>query len=183
MRFVRKGMAGLLADFADHITKLIEPLVTDLGFELIRVSYGGGRRSTLQVMAERPDGTMTVDDCAKLSREVSALLDVEDPIDDEFYLEVSSPGVDRPLTRLKDFDRWQGFEGKVELHDQVDGRRRFKGMLTGVTDDQVLMEVDGEAVAFQFDDIHKAKLVLTDALLDHMAAQRKASEQEEQAHG
>ena len=163
-----------MTDFADHIRSLIEPLVTDLGFEIVRVTYGGARRTTLQVMAERPDGTMTVDDCAKLSREVSAFLDVEDPIAGEFYLEVSSPGVDRPLTRLKDFDRWKGFEGKVELSEQVDGRRRFKGILKGVDGDTVLMDVEDEAVALAFDDIHKAKLVLTDELLDYMAKKMKA---------
>ncbi|MEX0299879.1 MAG: ribosome maturation factor RimP, partial [Kordiimonas sp.] len=99
-----------MTEAADQIAAIIEATVESMGYELIRVTYGGGRKPTLQIMAERPDGTMGVEDCAKLSREVSLLLDVEDPLQGEYLLEVSSPGVDRPLTRPKDFERWVGFE-------------------------------------------------------------------------
>ena len=149
---------------------MIEPTVAALGFELVRVTFGGSRRPTLQVMAERPDGTMSVDDCASLSRELSALLDVEDPIAGEYMLEVSSPGIDRPLTRLKDFDRWAGFQARLELDASIDGRRRFKGTLRGVEGDSVRLDVDDATLALPFDRIAKAKLVMTDALLAHAAA-------------
>ncbi len=151
---------------ATHVSDLIEPTVEALGFELVRVTFGGGRKPTLQVMAERPDGTMSVEDCAQLSREISVLLDVEDPISGEFLLEVSSPGIDRPLTRRKDFERWLGFEAKVELFDQVDGRRRFKGKLGSLADDQLTMETDDGPVTVAIGDVSKAKLLMTDALLN-----------------
>ncbi len=148
-----------------QIRDLIEPAVEGLGFELVRVTYGGGRKPTLQIMAERPDGTMSVDDCARLSREVSLILDVEDPLPGEYLLEVSSPGVDRPLTRAKDFERWVGFETKVELATQMDGRRRFKGRMTEFTGSEVRLVTDEGEVVLPFDDISKAKLILTDELL------------------
>lgn len=150
----------------DRLKLLIEPTITDLGFELVRVSYGGGRRPTLQIMAERPDGTMLVEDCAILSRQLSVLLDAEDPISGEYMLEVSSPGIDRPLTRLKDFERWIGFDAKVELHMQQDGRRRFRGQIKRVAGDQISLVVDdGDEVEVHFSDVAKAKLILTDALI------------------
>lgn len=157
-----------MSDPADVVTGIIQPIAQDLGFELVRVTYGGGRKPTLQIMAERPDGTMTVDDCAKLSREVSALLDVEDPLDGEYLLEVSSPGIDRPLTRPKDFMRWVGFDAKVELHEASEGRRRFRGVITEATDAQVTLDVSdlNEVVEISYGDISKAKLILTDELID-----------------
>ena len=151
---------------ATHVSELIGPTVEALGFELVRVTFGGGRKPTLQVMAERPDGSMSVDDCARLSREISVLLDVEDPIAGEFLLEVSSPGIDRPLTRRKDFERWLGFDAKVELFDQIDGRRRFKGKLISLDGDNLAMETDEGDIVITLGDVSKAKLLMTDALLN-----------------
>lgn len=159
------GAGNIALDINAKIAQLIEPTLEAMGFELVRVSYGGGQRPTLQVMAERPDATMSVDDCADLSHELSALLDVEDPIKSEYVLEVSSPGIDRPLTRLKDFDRWAGFEAKVELTDRVDDRRRFRAIPLGTTADRVKFDLDGEEFEVGFDQIAKAKLILTDALI------------------
>ena len=153
-----------------HIRELIEPAVEGLGFELVRVTYGGGRKPTLQIMAERPDGTMSVDDCARLSREVSVILDVEDPLPGEFLLEVSSPGVDRPLTRKKDFERWQGFDTKIELALAIDGRRRFKGKMTSFDGSDIVLETDEGTVTLKYSDVSKAKLLLTDELLDAVKA-------------
>ena len=113
-----------------------------MGFELVRVRYMGGKSATVQIMADRPEGGIEVDECADISTAISATLDVEDPIEDAYTLEVSSPGIDRPLTRLKDFEIWQGYEAKLETTELIDGRRRFKGTLQGVEDDEVLIEVD-----------------------------------------
>lgn len=168
-----------MAEASVQIRELIEPAVEGLGFELVRVTYGGGRKPTLQIMAERPDGTMSVEDCARLSREVSLILDVEDPLPGEFLLEVSSPGVDRPLTRAKDFERWVGFETKVELSQPIDGRRRFKGRMTTFDGQELVLETDEGTVVLQYSDVEKAKLILTDELLE--AVQKKAAQ--EQADG
>lgn len=157
-----------MSDPAVTVTDIINETVAALGFELVRVSYGGGRKPTLQIMAERPDGTMTVEDCAKLSREISAILDVEDPLDGEFLLEVSSPGIDRPLTRPKDFVRWVGFDAKVELEEATEGRRRFRGTIKAAADDTITLDVSDvkEPVVVSYADISKAKLILTDELID-----------------
>ena len=155
-----------------QIQELIQSTVEGLGFELVRVTYGGGRKPTLQIMAERPDGTMGVEDCAILSREVSLILDVEDPLPGEFLLEVSSPGIDRPLTRAKDFERWVGFETKVELGNQMEGRRRFKGRMTSFNGTEVVIDTDEGEVVLPFGEISKAKLILTDELLE--AVQKQA---------
>jgi len=168
-----------LSAAAENITSIIEPTVEALGYELIRVSYGGGRKPTLQIMAEKPDGTMGVDDCARLSRELSAILDVEDPISEEYLLEVSSPGVDRPLTRAKDFERWMGFDAKVELKEQLEGRRRFRGKLETFDGNNISILTDDEGkVEINIDDIAKAKLLLTDELLDAVQKQRQNQEAE-----
>jgi len=129
----------------------------------------------LQIMADRPDGGIEVDDCAKISRAVSAVLDVEDPISGEYVLEVSSPGIDRPLTRLKDFQTYAGHEAKLETHEMIDGRRRFKGVLQGVEDGEILVEIEEDTViGLDFDMLSDAKLVLTDALIAESLAGRKA---------
>lgn len=163
-----------MSDAADNIAALIDPTVSALGYELIRVSYGGGRKPTLQIMAERPDGTMGVEDCAKLSRELSLILDVEDPLPGEYLLEVSSPGIDRPLTRPKDFERWLGFDAKVELGVQMDGRRRYRGRMTSFDGAMLIMETDEGVVEIEFGEIAKAKLLMTDELLE--AVQKSAAE-------
>ncbi len=150
------------------IASLIEPTIEALGYELVRVqmfSSPKGEASTLQVMAEAEDGTMTVEACAKISREISVIMDVEDPIDSEYVLEVSSPGLDRPLTRLKDFVNYAGYETKVELQQAVNNRKRYRGMLLGTNENLILMDVDGERFELPFEDILKAKLVMTDELM------------------
>lgn len=152
-------------DAAEKVKALIEPVVEDMGYELVRVTFGGGERPTLQIMAERPDGTMNVEDCADLSRELSALLDVEDPVPSDYVLEVSSPGIDRPLTREKDYTRWAGHLLRVETSVPMDGRRRFKGRLLGLDNGAVHIRLDEGDVALPLSDIQKAKLVMTDELI------------------
>ena len=154
-------------DGTERVQGIIAPTVAAMGYEIVRVQLSGGRRPVLQVMAERADGAaMTVDDCADISRTVSALLDVEDPISGAYHLEVSSPGIDRPLTRLKDFERYAGFEARIETKALIDGRRRFKGVLKGIAGERVRVETEDGAVAeLPFGGILRAKLVLTDALI------------------
>jgi len=153
-------------DASRQVADLIEPTLRDMGFELVRVLLHGGQRPTLQVMAERADRTpMTVEHCAEISRAVSALLDVADPIAGAYRLEVTSPGLDRPLTRRADFERFRGFEARVETEQPIDGRRRFRGRLLGLVDDQVRLQLDAGEQAIAFDDIKKAKLVVTDEVL------------------
>lgn len=150
----------------ERIIEIIEPSLNDMGFDLVRVLVQGQRRPTLQVMAERRDrAQMTVDDCAEISRTVSALLDVEDPFPTAYQLEVSSPGIDRPLVRAADFDRFKGFEARIETAVPLDGRRRFKGRLLGIEADAVRIALPDAELAIPLDDIKKAKLVLTDELL------------------
>lgn len=167
-------------DPAKRIREIIEPAIEAMGFEVVRVSFGGGDRPTLQVMAERPDGTISVDECADVSREISALLDVDDPIAGKYVLEVSSPGLDRPLTRLKDFERNCGKEIKLLLLDTVDGRRRYRGPLLDVVDNCISIECDGERASFEFEAIEKAKLVLTDALLAEATGKTKNQKSKKQ---
>lgn len=156
---------------AQRIAAIIAPTIADLGFELVRIQMTGTAPRILQIMAERPDGTMRVEDCEELSHAVSALLDVEDPIQGEYNLEVSSPGMARPLTRPKDFERWAGFEAKIELSEPLAERRRFKGRLAGFQDDEVLIEipVDGydepQIIGLPFALLADAKLVIDDAMI------------------
>lgn len=153
-------------DATGRIEQIITPSVEDMGYEVVRVQLAGGVRAVLQIMAERADGApMTVEDCADISRAVSALLDVEDPLPDAYTLEVSSPGLDRPLTRLKDYERFAGFEAKLETRLAVDGRKRFKGMLRGLEDGLISMETEQGAALLEFGNILRAKLVLTDELI------------------
>lgn len=156
-----------------RIAEIITPVVEDLGFEVVRVRLMSGRDSTLQIMAQKPDGSIEVDDCATISTAVSAVLDVEDPILDAYTLEVSSPGIDRPLTRLKDFDRWEGYVARIETQDLIDGQRRFKGVLAGTDGDDVLIEIAQGTIGLKFDWLSDAKLVLTDELIRDVLRGRK----------
>jgi len=152
-------------DAVSRIEALIAPTLADMGYEIVRVRFGG-KPAVLQIMAERAaDGLMDIDDCEAVSRAVSAILDVEDPIEQAYNLEVSSPGIDRPLTRQKDFVRWAGHEAKVELKAAVEGRKRFRGLLFGVDGGNVRILVDGTEMSFAFADVHDAKLILTDELI------------------
>ncbi len=156
-------------DLASRIEAIIAPAVEAMGFELVRIRYGGGTRPVLQIMAERENGEMSVEDCARLSRTISALLDVEDPISDEYVLEVSSPGIDRPLTRPKDFARYAGHLAKLEVMPPLQGQRRFRGQLAGLTGPAQnvlrLIPETGDAVEIPLEQITRAQLVLTDALI------------------
>jgi len=162
-----------MADPAQLVSALISPVLDDMGYEIVRVQLQGGNRPVLQIMADRADGaSMTVDDCADISRSVSAILDVEDPIPSAYHLEVSSPGIDRPLTRLKDFDRFAGFDAKIELAHAVNGRRKFSGRLIGTENGEtVIIETEEGQIELIFNQIGKAKLILTDALIAHAQAQ------------
>jgi ribosome maturation factor RimP len=148
----------------NEIARIIEPSLSAMGYRLVRVAMIG--RATLQVMAEHADDApMTVENCADISRTVSALLDVADPIAGAYTLEVSSPGIDRPLVRPEDFDRFTGFEAKLELAAPVDGRKRFRGRLLGRSDDRIRLATDTGEVALSFAAVARAKLVVTDDLL------------------
>ncbi|THD76890.1 ribosome maturation factor RimP [Thalassobius vesicularis] len=162
-----------------RLAEIVGPVIADMGFELVRVRLMGGKTNTLQIMAERPEGGIEVDDCAEISTAVSAILDVEDPLTDQYILEVSSPGIDRPLTRMKDFETYEGYEAKLETADMVAGRKRFKGELAGIEGDEVLINIEeaGETitVGLNFDWLADAKLVLTDELIREALNQRKAA--------
>ncbi len=164
-----------------RLAEIITPVIEDMGFELVRVRLMSGKATTLQIMADRPEGGIEVDDCAEISNAVSAVLDVEDPILDAYTLEVSSPGIDRPLTRLKDFEAFEGYEAKIETNQPIDSRRRFRGVLAGVEGGEVLINVtapgsgeDTVTIGLPFDWLADAKLVLTDDLIRDMLKGRKA---------
>jgi len=161
-----------------RLAAILTPVVEGMGYELVRVRLMSGKSKTLQIMADRPDGGIDVDECGEISTAISATLDVEDPIEDAYTLEVSSPGIDRPLTRLKDFEAWAGYEAKVETTELIDGRRRFRGTLEGVEDGEILMEVEAESegrvtIGLPFDWLSDAKLILTDDLIRDMLKARK----------
>jgi len=162
----------------DLLDALLSPAVDAAGYRLVRLRLMGGKRKTLQVMAERPDGTMDVDDCAQLSRRLSEVLEAADPIGDEYVLEVSSPGIDRPLTAAGDFERFAGHEARVELKQPIDGRRRFKGIIAGLHNGEVVMETPGEhgpeRVLLPLSGIAEAKLILTDRLIRESLKARDA---------
>ncbi len=168
---------------AERIARLITPTLESLGFELVRVQLSGSQRPTLQVMAEPANGrVMSVEDCASVSRAISALLDVEDPIAGTYSLEVSSPGIDRPLTRMKDYERFMGHEAKIETSAPIEGRKRFKGAIKAVDAKAVALEVEGAEIRIPFSEIHKAKLVLTDALIKlHQDAEDRNAEDRDNA--
>ena len=159
-----------------RLAEIITPVIEDMGFELVRVRLMGGETKTLQIMADKPQGGIEVDDCGEISTAVSAVLDVEDPITDPYHLEVSSPGIDRPLTRLKDFETFEGYEVKLETAEMIDGRRRFKGVLAGVEGTEVLLNVNEGTIGLEFDWLSDAKLVLTDELIQEMLRQRKVTQ-------
>jgi ribosome maturation factor RimP len=161
-----------------QLLEMLDPVAEAAGFEIVRLRLMAGKeRRRLQIMAETPDGDMTVEGCTVLSRAFSEILDAADPISGEYTLEVSSPGIDRPLTRLKDFDTWEGFEARIELDRLADNRKRFKGELAGTEDGQVGINIEGEAettLYIPFDWILEAKLVLDDKLMKHGAEERAA---------
>lgn len=160
-----------------RLAEIILPVIEDMGYELVRVRLQGGKTSLLQIMADRPEGGINVDDCAEISTMVSATLDVEDPIEEAYTLEVSSPGIDRPLTRLKDFATFEGYEARLETTQPIDGRKRFKGVLAGVEGDEVLLNIqeggETQTIGLHFDWLADAKLVLTDDLIAEMLKQKK----------
>ncbi len=156
---------------------LLEPVITGLGYEVVRILTIGQKNPTLQIMIDRLDGKdITVEDCATASRAVSAVLDEKDPIKDQYSLEVSSPGLDRPLTKIEHFKRFSGYEARIETAVEVEKRKRFKGILGNVDEqNRVHIDVDGTDYAIAFDDISKAKLILTDELLQ-TASEAQAAE-------
>lgn len=172
-RFTKEaGLEGELASLA-------EPVLEDLGFRLVRVKVSKRDGQTVQIMAERPDGSINIDDCETISRQLSPLLDVNDVIDGAYRLEVSSPGIDRPLVRPKDFEDWAGHEAKVELNEPIEGRRRFRGELEGFEDGEIRVKVDlkdaGEAViGIPVSLVKDAHLVLTDELVREALSRAKA---------
>ena len=181
-RFIRES--GLAA----KVAALIEPALEDRGFRLVRVALTGQDGKTLQVMAERPDGTMTIEECEVVSRDISPLLDVHDPIAGTYRLEVSSPGIDRPLVRPSDFEDWSGYEAKIELNEPIDGRKRFRGVLEGFENGEVRIEVEVEGVGrsvigLPMGLVGDAKLVLTDELIREALRRAKKSKSDEAGSG
>ena len=144
-------MSDLIAKSAmdRRLAEIVTPVIEGMGFELVRIRLMGGNTRTLQIMAEKPEGGIEVDDCGEISIAVSAVLDVEDPVEDNYILEVSSPGIDRPLTRLKDFETWKGWEARIETTELIDGRRRFKGGLAGVEGEEILIEIETDKVVLE----------------------------------
>ncbi len=163
------------------VARLIEPALENMGFQIVRIRMMTGAGRILQIMAERPDGTMSIDDCERVSKAISPILDVEDPIPGSYELEVSSPGIDRPLVRPSDFSTWTGHQAKVELIEPQSGRRRFRGVLAGFADGEVRLRVDplpGSTeeivVGLPFRAIAEAKLVMTEELIADARARRPA---------
>jgi ribosome maturation factor RimP len=161
-----------------RVAALVEPVLESMGFRLVRVKLTG---TTLQIMAERPDGTFSIDDCEQVSRAISPMLDVTDIVSTRHQLEVSSPGIDRPLVRREDFERWEGHEARIEMAVAVAGRKRFKGHLEGVTDSEVRLFIENPEggkepllIGVPFTDIGDAKLVLTDELIEAARAKLPA---------
>ena len=177
-------MRGKTAEDA-RLLELLDPVAEAAGYEIVRLRLmGGDHARRLQIMAETPDGEMNVEDCARLSRAVSEVMDAADPISGEYVLEVSSPGIDRPLTRLEDFEAFEGYEARLELDRLAEGRKRFRGVLAGVEDGQVAIDLEGEdeTALVPFSWIIDAKLVLNDELMKKGAetrAARLAAEQQQ----
>jgi ribosome maturation factor RimP len=174
---------------AARVAALAEPVLAGLGYRLVRVRISGSAGCTVQLMAERPDGTMTIEDCEIASRALSPVLDAADPIESSYRLEISSPGIDRPLVRRSDFDRYAGHVAQVEMLVPIDGRRRFRGELNGTEGEYVRLRT-GDAAAtenaeilLRIDDMMEARLVLTDALIAEALRRSKHSERDEQMQG
>jgi ribosome maturation factor RimP len=166
---------------AARVAAIAEPVIEGLGCRLVRVRISGLSGCTVQIMAERPDGTMTIEDCEAISRALSPVFDVEDPIDRAYRLEISSPGIDRPLVRRSDFDRYAGHVAKVEMTVPIEGRRRFRGVLLGTQGDAARIRRDDAApeeaaeILLAFDEMAEARLVLTDALIAESLKRGKAA--------
>ena len=161
-----------------RLAHIVEPVITGLGYRLVRVKLSSLNGATLQIMAERPDGTMSVEDCEALSRDLSPVLDVENPVDHAYHLEISSPGIDRPLVRRSDFEHWSGYAAKVELAHPLDGRKRLRGRLAGIDGDRVGLiteQTDGrtEKIWLPLSEITEARLVLSDSLIRETLSRRK----------
>jgi ribosome maturation factor RimP len=150
------------------LAELLNPILEDSGFEMVRVRLSTSAPSTLQIMADGRDSPIGVDQLAEINTSISTILDVEDPIAENYTLEISSPGIDRPLTRKKDFDSYQGFEAKLETTELIDGRRRFRGVLAGIDDDEVLINLEEGTVGLKFGWLSEARLVLSDDLIKKM---------------
>ena len=163
-----------------RLAAIVRPAIEGMGYELVRLRLMGGKTRILQIMADRPEGGIQIDELGEITHAVSAALDVEDPLEDAYTLEVSSPGIDRPLTRLKDFDVWAGYEARIETSELIDGRRRFKGTLAGTEGHEVLITLeDGEdevTIGLNFDWLSDAKLILTDELIAESLKARKATD-------
>lgn len=166
---------------AARVAGLIEPVLESMAYRLVLVRLMGGSDAILEIMAERADGTMTVEDCEAVSHAVSPLLDVHDPIDGAYRLQISSPGIDRPLVRPADFERWAGYEAKIELKEAVSGRKRFRGPLEGFADGEARIEIEvpdegRQIVGLPLALIGSAKLVLTDKLVRDSLRRAKGNE-------
>jgi ribosome maturation factor RimP len=168
----------LVVASASHLEPVFEPVIEKAGFKLVRLRVMGGAAKTLQVMAERPDGSMDVEGCATLSHALLDFIEAEDPIEGDYEIEVSSPGIDRPLTRLMDFSRWSGHEAKIELTVPVEGRKRFRATLLGLDGTDVMIRADNADVRFPFRSVANAKLVLTDKLINEDLKTRNQAQQE-----
>jgi ribosome maturation factor RimP len=174
---------------AARVAALAEPVLAGLGYRLVRVRISGSAGCTVQVMAERPDGTMTIEDCESASRALSPVLDAADPIESAYRLEISSPGIDRPLVRRSDFDRYAGHVAQVEMQVPIDGRRRFRGELNGTEGDYVRLRTgdtpatENAEILLRIDDMMEARLVLTDALIAEALRRSKHGERNEQMQG
>ena len=165
----------MVVSAASHLEPVFEPVIEKAGFKLVRLRIMGGAAKTLQVMAERPDGSMDVEGCSTLSHALLDFIEAEDPIEGEYELEVSSPGIDRPLTRAMDFSRWAGHEAKIELTLPIEGRKRFRGTLLGLDGSDVMIRADNSDIKFPFRAIANAKLVLTDKLINEDLKARKGA--------
>jgi ribosome maturation factor RimP len=160
---------------AENLEAVFEPVIEKAGFKLVRLRIMGGANKTLQVMAERADGSMDVEGCALLTHALLDFIEAQDPIEGDYEIEVSSPGIDRPLTRPTDFSRWSGHEAKIELLAPVEGRRRLRGLLLGLADQEVMIRVDNADIRIPFRAVANAKLVLTEKLINEDLKARKAA--------